>query len=66
MSSLPCFGAKHLWYGSVQANMRMKYLIILSLLILLLLVAIRRESDSSVRFIKRRNEIAKPQSGSQR
>jgi hypothetical protein len=41
-----------------------KYLIILSLLILLLLAAIRRESDSSLRFIKRQNEIARPQSGS--
>jgi len=44
--------------------MRKKYLIILSLLILLVLVAIRRPSDSSVQFIKLQHEIAKPQSGS--
>ena len=38
-----------------------KYLIIVSLLILLLLVAIRKESDSSIHFIEKQNEIAKPQ-----
>jgi hypothetical protein len=30
------------------------------LLILLLLVAVRKESDSSLRFMKKQNEISKP------
>jgi hypothetical protein len=46
--------------------MRKKYLIILSLLILLLLVAIRGPSDSSLRFINQQNEIAKPQKADRR
>ena len=44
--------------------MRKEYLIIVALLILLMLVAIRRESDSSIRFMERQNAITKPQSKS--
>lgn len=44
-----------------DANMRNKCLIILALLILLLLVAIRRPSESSLRFNQQQHEIAKPQ-----
>ena len=41
--------------------MRKKYLIFVALLILLLLVAVRRESDRSIRFGQTQNAIAKPQ-----
>ncbi len=46
------------------AKMRKTCLILIALLILLLLVAIRKESDSSLRFMKKQNEISKPPTAS--
>jgi hypothetical protein len=58
------FLAKCRLYGTARASMRKKYLLSSHCWILLLLLAIRRPSDSSLRFIKQQDEIAKPQRGS--
>lgn len=47
-----------------RTKMRKRYIILIALLILFLLVALRRESDSSLRFMKQQNEISKPLSTS--
>jgi hypothetical protein len=43
--------------------MKKQLLVIAALLALLLLLAIRRPGDASVRFIKKQNQIASPHTG---